>query len=427
MQHAVSITRGHRRSLAKSPRLKSLMSFGQKVTNDGVLQLAGTLAYSLLLAVAPLLVGLLGIIGVLFFVSGHSSADLTRIIVARVGAALPTSGLQSFAESAQKNSATLGVIGLVSSIIAGAGFFLNVDYTFSIILRLKQRTFLRNWLMAIGMVFLLIPLILIIVLATSIPQALVALTSSASANPALSPLSGFISWIIAFASGVLAAFLLFSAIYFIVPNQRVKWRDVFAGALLAAVLLEAYTLLFPFYASHFLKPSNYGASMGFALVVLVFFYYFAVILLLGVEFNSWLLGRRDLSGTLPEILHKIDDHGAAIKPDTVIPPTSPEQRLGAKSPEKREDRPPDQDQRGQGGSSSSRRRSAPASPRPPEAGRRTEDPGQLDTVRASVSPMLIQRWGSQIAGAALLIAGIAFVALLRSRFLHGLHFDIDLS
>lgn len=319
-------------------KLSPAMFFGQKLSNDGVLQFSGMLAYSLLLSVAPLLLGIAGILTVLFFVTGHTQADLAQILTLRLSSVIPASGAKTFAQSIQQNAGTIGVIGVITALIAGAGFFQNVDYVFSIIFRLQQRPFLKNWLMAIGMTLLLIPLVIVMVLATSIPQLLTALLAHTGHNGATS----FLGWLLSFAGGVAAAFVLFSAVYVIVPNQRVRLKDVFRGALLAAVLLEIYTLLFPLYAGHFLSNKNYGASMGFALVLIVFFYYFAVILLIGAEFNSWLQGQRDLRGTLPEILYKIEEHGAAVRPDQ---PASQGQQLGQRPPADRHTTPANQQNR----------------------------------------------------------------------------------
>lgn len=301
---------------ATRQHLTIMKSFGQKIADDGVLQFAGMLAYSLLLAVAPLLLGLVGVLTVLFFVTGHTSADLVRLLTLKLSSVVPASGARSFAQAIQQNAGAVGLIGVVTAIIAGAGFFMNVAYVLSIIYRLQPRPFIKGWLMAAGMTLVLIPLIVVMVLATSVPQALASLAASNGAPVAS---SGLVSWLLAFAGGVAAAFLLFSAVYVIVPNQQVRPRDVFAGALLAAVLLECYTLIFPLYAGHFLKTSNYGTSMGFALVAIVFFYYFAVILLIGAEFNSWLLGQRDLRGSLPDILHQIEQHAAEVRPAQPVP------------------------------------------------------------------------------------------------------------
>jgi membrane protein len=81
------------------------------------------------------------------------------------------------------------------------------------------------------------------------------------------------------------SFILFEAIYIIMPNQRVSFRDSWRGAVIAAIGLQIYLTLFPFYAAHFL--SGYGGQAGFAVILIVFFYYFAVILLLGAQVNAF--------------------------------------------------------------------------------------------------------------------------------------------
>ncbi len=283
-----------------------LLAFVWKIGDDAVASNAGMLAYNLLIAVVPLLVGLLALIGWAYFLNGHTEEALTQLITTRVQHTLPGNVVEDTVHAIKQQSAALGVIGLVLSLFAGASFFQNVDYVLSIIYRVKQRDLAREWLMSLGMVLLLIPLILVMILATSVPQLLTTfLLFSGSAWPR-APFYGAVIWVVAFLGGVLAAFALFSAIYIIVPNQWVPFKNVRWGALIAALLLEVYTLLFPFYVSLIVHPNRLGASMGFVAVILVFFYYFAFILLLGAEINSWLLGKRDLHGSMPEILHRLE-------------------------------------------------------------------------------------------------------------------------
>jgi len=70
-----------------------------------------------------------------------------------------------------------------------------------------------------------------------------------------------------------------------VPNQHISFRDSWFGALLAAVAIQAYLQLFPFYVTHFL--SGYTGTVGFAIIFVFFFYFFAVILLAGAEINAF--------------------------------------------------------------------------------------------------------------------------------------------
>jgi hypothetical protein len=108
--------------------------------------------------------------------------------------------------------------------------------------------------------------------------------------------------------GFLVAIILFAAIYVIVPNKPVRVKEVWKGTLVAAALLVVYEILFPLYQSYVLKPGNYGALAGFAVVILVFFYYFGLILLLGAEVNSWALGQRQTAGDISAIIHEVQAH-----------------------------------------------------------------------------------------------------------------------
>jgi len=78
----------------------------------------------------------------------------------------------------------------------------------------------------------------------------------------------------------------------VIPNTKLRIRDGWHGALVAGVLLELYSIAFPFYVTHYLSTGGIAASAGFALVVLVLFYYFGLILLLGAEINAFLIDRR---------------------------------------------------------------------------------------------------------------------------------------
>ena len=102
--------------------------------------------------------------------------------------------------------------------------------------------------------------------------------------------------------GAVIAFLLLELIYVVVPNQRVRFREAWGGALVAALLLSAYELLFPLYADFLSKSNSYGALAGLIVIVLLFFYYFASIVLLGAEINSWYHGQQESTGDVATVL-----------------------------------------------------------------------------------------------------------------------------
>ena len=107
-------------------------------------------------------------------------------------------------------------------------------------------------------------------------------------------------------TGLVIAWILFEAIYIVVPNQHISFRNSWRGAVLAAVALY-YLYLFPFYVTHFLR--NDTGQVGFAVILLFFFYYFAVILLVGAEINAFFAENiRATPEPLPTMVHQYTSH-----------------------------------------------------------------------------------------------------------------------
>jgi uncharacterized BrkB/YihY/UPF0761 family membrane protein len=153
-----------------------------------------------------------------------------------------------------------------------------MEGTLDIIYRVRPRRVVRQSIMAVGMLVLFIVLIPIMVFASAGPGIVLKLLPFVGSN-------GFVIWLGGILGGLLVAFVLFEAIYFFVPNQRISWRNSWRGALVSALLLEIFLALFPLYIDNFLK--GYAGPIGFAVILLLFFYYFAVILLLGAEINAF--------------------------------------------------------------------------------------------------------------------------------------------
>jgi membrane protein len=79
--------------------------------------------------------------------------------------------------------------------------------------------------------------------------------------------------------------LLFAAIYKVLPNKALQWRDVAAGAIGTAILFEMGQVLIALYLSRFISANIYGAAAG-VIVLLVWVYYSAQVFLLGAEFTK---------------------------------------------------------------------------------------------------------------------------------------------
>jgi uncharacterized BrkB/YihY/UPF0761 family membrane protein len=108
-------------------------------------------------------------------------------------------------------------------------------------------------------------------------------------------------------------------IYAVFPNiqPRFKIGHVWRGALIAALLFQGLSSIWPLYA-HFFRPSRYGAVLAPIVVLGVWIYFFSLILVLGAEviaFSALEEARRAGSeigptpdGTVPQRVDVMDEH-----------------------------------------------------------------------------------------------------------------------
>jgi membrane protein len=119
--------------------------------------------------------------------------------------------------------------------------------------------------------------------------------------------------------------VLFAAIFKILPDAHVAWRDVWSGALFTTVLFVAGKFVIGFYLSRAEPDSSFGAAGALA-VILIWVYYSAMILFLGAEFTQvWATEKG--RGIEPE------DGAVRVETKTVLTPKPhPPRRRARKSP-----------------------------------------------------------------------------------------------
>ena len=269
---------------------KPLRAFFTKFSNDWSMTFAGALAYSLLTAILPMVIALVSILGFVLG-SGNSTA-----ILKQAAAVIPhfnpnDPAIQRSLQQLANSAGPLAIISVVLAIFGGSRLFITIESFLDIVYRVRPRTFMRQNLMAIGMMILFIILVPIMIFTSTIPPTILGFLQN---FPALKNIPFFsllannavTVTLVSFVAAFIPAFILFEAIYFVVPNQRISWHNSWRGALAAAIAMVLFLLvIFPFYSAHFM--SNYVGQIGFAIVLLIFFYYFAVILMLGGEVNAF--------------------------------------------------------------------------------------------------------------------------------------------
>ena len=132
---------------------------------------------------------------------------------------------------------------------------------------------------------------------------------SLAASTALAALGTYLDSLTSFAPLLLAALntlislglftLLFAAIYKVLPDTPVSWRDVGIGALITAVLFTIGKSLIGWYLGTTAASSGYGAA-GALVLVLLWAYYCAQIFLFGAELTRAIAGRPAEPASAPD-------------------------------------------------------------------------------------------------------------------------------
>jgi len=249
----------------------------QKVMKDNVGILATIIAWNALTSMVPIIVGIIAITGVVL--QGHPSTEQAVIqhLSAALKGALTTKDITLMVKATTRHSGLFGLLAIAGVLWGGSNIGGAISTAFQPIFEVGGRNFLKEKLIDIGMIFVIAILLIVIVVAT---------TYSAIVNRMFSgfPLSSAASFVIGIAVGSIAAFALFYAIYTAFPNteRTLKLHHTWAGSLVAAVLFEALSTVWPIYA-HFSHFSRYGAIVLPILLLTAWLYLFALIMVVGAE------------------------------------------------------------------------------------------------------------------------------------------------
>ncbi len=287
--------------------VKSFRAFWTKFNNDWVMNFASGLAFNLITAIFPIVIAIISIVG---FVLGGLDPSIKADIINRIQSVFPqpiSSGhiLGPALNSLSKNAGVLGIIAVLVAIFGGSRLFIAIENYFDIIYHTLPRDIIKQNLMALGMLLVFIILIPLMVFASSIPALVQSILKATPVSQI--PGNGFIFTLVGIFFGLIITWVLFEAIYIVVPNQHISFRHSWLGAVIAAVAIQIYLILFPFYVTHFL--GSYTGTAGFAVILLFFFYYFAVILLLGAEVNAFFAeGIEATPYNLAVMVHRFTSH-----------------------------------------------------------------------------------------------------------------------
>jgi membrane protein len=256
----------------------------RKFMEDQAPNWAALIAWNALLAIFPMVLFTASLLGFALRFFGEANDAVYKTIFS----VIPTDvhqqdELLKAVSGVKSQSGLLFIVGLIGLLWGGSALFGIMEQAFAVIYHSKPRDFIRQKLIAFGMVLLFTVLVGVAVLGSTAVAALKGL-------PTIPGVPVFFysgaSLVLPIIVGVIAGFLLFLSIYYIIPNRKQQLRKVLPGALIAGVLFELITLLFPLYITVNKGIGQYGATFGLLFLLMAFFFFMGLITMVGVEVNS---------------------------------------------------------------------------------------------------------------------------------------------
>jgi membrane protein len=257
--------------------------------DDRASRLAAALAYYTIFSLAPMLVIVIAVAGLIWQRDAVQASVMNQIggLVGAQGAEFVSGLLNSASNPAQGIVAT--IIGIITLLFGALGVFNALHDSLNVIWDVEEEKTVGLWnnirkvimnrflsfTMILGIGFML----------------LVSLVISAS----ISALGTWIGGILPFhevilqiinlviSIGVITVF--FALIFKVLPDANIAWRDVWIGAFVTAALFSVGKTLIGLYLGSSAVASSFGAA-GSLVILLLWIYYSAQILFFGAEFTQ---------------------------------------------------------------------------------------------------------------------------------------------
>jgi membrane protein len=252
---------------------------------DKVPKLGGSLAYFTVFSLGPMLLVVIFLAGLLL---GRQAVEgsLYNQIHQLVGPSAAQQ-VQQLIKSAftSGGGGTAAIIGFVTLLIGATSVFTEMQDSINTILKLELKPgggwkrLVKSRLISFGVIGSIGFLLLISLTASAIIEGF-----GSKLGDYIPGVSVMMIYVLSQAFTLLVATLLFSIIFKVLPAGKIRWRDVWQGALVTAILFMLGRFAISFYISKSDFGNTYGAA-GSLVVLLVWVYYSSLILYFGVEFT----------------------------------------------------------------------------------------------------------------------------------------------
>lgn len=291
---------------------------------DEALSRGAAISFYTVTSLAPVLLIVIAIAGLVF---GHDAAQgavlkqLSGLMGQQTADILQT----AITSASEKSSSILAtVIGIITLLATASGVFGEMQSALNRIWHAEPKSgtvsrLVRARAASIGLVAAL-GFLLVVSLVVS-----AGLTAFGAMLNARLPFGEVIIAALNFLISLALLAVLFAAIYKVLPDRPISWRDVAVGAVITAFLFTVGKSLIGWYLGSSAVGSSYGAAGG--LIVLFFWvYYSAQIFLIGAEFTKAYATSRGRGPAPVPAKPASAPASASVKADTAMRPRDPSEK-----------------------------------------------------------------------------------------------------
>ncbi len=259
---------------------------GQDFINFRITRMSAALAYYTIFSIAPLIILVISV-STIFYGRSAIEGSIYGEIRSFVGdaAALQIQDLIKNATIA-KGNAFASVASIIALIIGATGIFGEIQDSINFIWGLKAKPkrgilkILLNRLLSFSIIVSVSFILLVSLMVNTVLDIL---------SNRLIKIFPHVTVYLAYAGNFLLTFIvttfLFGAIFKILPDAKIKWRDVLTGAITTSLLFMLGKFGITFYLGTKNIGNTYGAA-GSIIIVLLWVYYSAIILYFGAAFTK---------------------------------------------------------------------------------------------------------------------------------------------
>jgi len=265
--------------------LKIIVRAAKAWSADHAFKHSAAVSFYTLFSLAPVTVIAITVMS-LFLGEDAAARQFSRQMTELVGPA--SAEMVRAAAQASENNAThhfSGIVSVVLLLIGATTVFAQLQGSLNeiwgvrsrpnrngLVVLLVQRIVSFAMVLTIGFV-----LLVSLVLTTILTMALEGVHSRTEASPVMVKS-------VDFGVSLVVISLLFALIFKVIPDVRLKWRDVWPGAILTALLFGVGRYFIALYLGHSTVASIYGTA-GSLVALLIWVYYSCTIFFFGVEFT----------------------------------------------------------------------------------------------------------------------------------------------